>query len=137
MSSDKQTYTLIYSKNISDTLVIQVKRHDDTGMKFFAVRRKNKEGLFNKIGIFLLADEFPTFEKAIRSLPSPGLTKNFDFVTGWTLTLLATEEYVAFSASSEESKKSPAMINIAYDEISLISPSLLDVRRCLDQTMYL
>lgn len=129
---EKPLYTVLYKKDISDTLVVQVKRQDETGKKFFDLRKKNaKTGVFGVSGIFLLKDEFPTLEEALRNVPSTGSSKSFAFVTGRTLELVATGEHVTLSASREKSHRQPASINVGYDELSMINLSLDDVRKFL------
>lgn len=133
---EKQVYTVLYKKDISDSLVMQVKRQDGTAKKFFDLRKRDgRSGRFGASGIFLLKDEFPTFEEALGCIPPPGLSKSFAFVTGRTLEVFATENFVTFSATREKTLRPPATINVAYDELSLINLNLDTVKRCLHSTL--
>lgn len=130
---EKQVYTSVFQLKISDTLLIQVKKAEGTDKKFFDVRRRDaKTGYLGKSGIFLLRDEFCTFEEALKNLPKVGYSKNYEFVTGRTLDVESLETYVRFSASREKSQRGAATINISHDEIGLIILSLPAVRKCLE-----
>lgn len=128
-----QVFTTLFKRDVSDTLVVQVKLQDCSGKKFFDIRRTNERtGKFSPSGIFMTKEELPTFEEALNNIPSPGTgARSYTFTTGRTMEVLATADFVQISATRERSQRGPASINITYDELSKIIPSLTIAKQCL------